>query len=167
LQRALAGASRQRIVLRREVVEADRPMGAALAGFSTARYGSTGAMMFVGGIAAGASDTVASEIGKAFGGTPRTFPTFRAVPPGTPGAVSSLGTIAGVVSATLMALPAALAWLITMDRIVVVVAACTIGAFIESALATRFERAGVLGNNTLNLLNTAGAAAVAVWWVAR
>ena len=141
--------------------------GAALAAFSTPWFGEAGDIMFVTGIAAGASDTVASEIGKAFGGTPRTFPTFRAVPPGTPGAVSSLGTLAGVVSATLMALPAAVGWLITMDRIVVVVAACTIGAFIESALATRFERAGVLGNNTLNLLNTASAAAAAVWWVSR
>lgn len=140
-------------------------VGAALVAFSAGWY-EAGAVMFVTGIAAGASDTVASEIGKAFGGTPRAFPTFRAVPPGTPGAVSILGTIAGVAGATLMALPAAMTWLITFDLVVVVVAACTVGAFVESALATRFEQAGLLGNNTLNLLNTATAAGGAVWWVA-
>jgi uncharacterized protein (TIGR00297 family) len=141
-------------------------VGAALAAFSTAWSGEAGAVMFVTGIAAGASDTVASEMGKAFGGTPRAFPTFRAVPPGTPGAVSMLGTIAGVAGATLMVLPAAMMWLIAVDLVVVVVAACTVGAFVESALATRFEQAGLLGNNPLNLLNTATAAGVAVWWVA-
>jgi uncharacterized protein (TIGR00297 family) len=142
-------------------------VGALLSAFSTGWSGEVGTVMFVTGIAAGASDTVASEIGKAFGGTPRAFPTFRAVSPGTPGAVSIVGTIAGVVGAALIALPAVMMWLLPPDRVFIVVLACTAGAFVESTLATRFERTGSLDNNTLNLLNTASAAALAVWWVTR
>jgi uncharacterized membrane protein len=89
------------------------------------------------------------------------------VPAGTPGAVSIAGTAAGVIAAALIALPAALFWLLPPDRVALVVVACTGGAFIESALATRFEDIGVLDNNTLNVLNTASAAMIAVWWAAR
>ncbi len=139
-------------------------LGGALAAFSNDWGGGAGALMVVAAIAAGASDTVASEIGKAFGGQPRAFPSFRAVPPGTPGAVSVVGTLAGVVAATLIALPAFGMWLLPSDRLWLVVAACTAGAFLESALATRFERADGLDNHTLNLINTGCAAALAVWW---
>jgi uncharacterized protein (TIGR00297 family) len=138
--------------------------GAALAAFSSDWSGEAGALMMVTGIAAGASDTVASEIGKPFGGTPRAFPSFRAAAAGTPGAVTVIGTLAGVVAAAVIALPAVVMWLLPLERIPIVVAACTAGAFVESALATRFEKGGVLDNHTLNLLNTASAAALAVWW---
>lgn len=142
-------------------------VGAVLAAFSSGWSGEAGALLMVTGIAAGASDTVASEIGKAFGGNPRAFPSFRAVPPGTPGAVSITGTIAGVVAAAAIAFPAVLLWLLAPERLAIVVLACTAGAFVESALATRFEKDGVLDNNTLNLLNTACAAGLAVWWTSR
>jgi uncharacterized protein (TIGR00297 family) len=122
-----------------------------------------GPLMMVTGIAAGASDTVASEIGKAFGGRPREFPSFRPVPPGTPGAISLLGTAAGAAAAAVIALAAVPYWLPAGD-VPLVMAACTCGAFAESALATRFESSKVLDNNTLNVLNTAIAAAIAVWW---
>jgi uncharacterized protein (TIGR00297 family) len=141
--------------------------GALLAAFAPGLPGEAGPVIFVTAIAAGASDTVASEIGKAFGGQPRAFPTFRAVAPGTPGAVSIVGTVAGVIAAALIALPAVAMWLIVPERVPLVVAACTAGALVESALATRFEREGVLDNHTLNLLNTASAAALAVWWISR
>ena len=55
-------------------------------------------------------------------------------------------------------------WLIPGRLVAPVVIACTVGAFAESALATRFEADGVLDNNTLNFLNTAIAAGLAVWW---
>jgi uncharacterized protein (TIGR00297 family) len=122
------------------------------------------AVWLVAGIAAGASDTVASEIGKVFGGVPRAFPTWRRTAPGTPGAVSIAGTLAGATAAALIAVPAAALWLIPWTAVPVIVVACTIGAFVESALATAFEARGILDNNTLNFLNTAVAAAVAVAW---
>jgi uncharacterized protein (TIGR00297 family) len=142
-------------------------LGAALELFSFDWGLELAAAWFVAGIAAGASDTVASEIGKAWGGTPRSFPTWQRVAPGTPGAVSTLGTLAGVIAAALMTLPAAAMWLIPSTFVIPIVLASTCGAFLESALATRFEADGILDNNTLNFLNTAAAAALAVWWCAR
>ena len=142
-------------------------VGALLSAFSTNWSGDPGALLFVTGIAAGASDTVASEIGKAFGGTPRSFPSFQRVPAGTSGAVSIAGTLAGLIAAAVIALPAVAMWMLRDDHVALVIVACAVGAFIESALATRFEAGGVLDNNTLNLLNTASAAGLAVWWASQ
>ncbi|HXG87107.1 MAG TPA: DUF92 domain-containing protein [Vicinamibacterales bacterium] len=125
------------------------------------------AAWFVAGIAAGASDTVASEIGQAFGGTPRSFPTWTRVPAGTPGAVSILGTVAGIAGATLIAAPAAAMWLLPWEFVLPIVGACTVGAFTESTLATRLEADGILDNHALNFLNTTVSAALAVWWCSR
>ena len=116
------------------------------------------------GIAAGASDTVASEIGKALGGAPRAFPNLRPAVAGTPGAFTIGGTIAGILAAALIILPAPLMWLIPWTFVLPIVVACTVSAFVESALSTYFEGNGVLDNHTLNFLNTAVAAALAVWW---
>ncbi|MEW6320712.1 MAG: DUF92 domain-containing protein [Acidobacteriota bacterium] len=122
-------------------------------------------IVFIAGVVAGASDTVASEIGKAFGGTPRLVPSGRPAPPGTPGAVSIAGTLAGLVAALMMALPAADALIGMPDTIpatVAVVVGATLGAFLESALAARFEARGILTNDLLNFINTAAAALAAV-----
>lgn len=142
-------------------------LGGTLTAFCSSWSGEAGSLLLVTGIAAGASDTVASEIGKAFGGQPRAFPSFRRVSPGTPGAVSVVGTAAGLISATLIAWPAISMWLLPDNRLWLVVGACTAGAFVESTLASRFESSGMLDNHTLNFLNTACAAALAVWWATR
>jgi uncharacterized protein (TIGR00297 family) len=122
------------------------------------------AIWFVAGFAAGASDTVASEIGRTFGGHPRRVPSGAVVAPGTPGAISVVGTAAGVAAAAAIAAPAALLWLIEWKDVLAIAAACTAGAFVESALATRFEESQVLDNHTLNFLNTSVAAGLALWW---
>nr|MDQ3071520.1 DUF92 domain-containing protein [Acidobacteriota bacterium] len=57
---------------------------------------------FVAALVAGSSDTVASEIGKAYGRTTWLLPTLRPVPPGTSGAISSEGTAASAVAAVLL-----------------------------------------------------------------
>lgn len=120
------------------------------------------AVWFVAGITAGASDTVASEIGRAFGGSPRAFPTWQRVAPGTAGAISTAGSIAGIAAAALIAAPGAALYLVPWSAIPAVVLACTLGSLVESALATGLEARGLVGNHTLNLLNTAGSAAIAV-----
>jgi uncharacterized protein (TIGR00297 family) len=140
-------------------------IGALLAAISPAWSGEAGALAMVTGIAAGASDTVASELGRAYGGRPRAFPSLRPVAPGTPGAVSVAGTVAGMLAAAAIASPAVALWLLPVDRIPLIVSACTAGALIESATATRFEARGLIGNHALNLLNTACAAGFALWWI--
>lgn len=138
-----------------------------LAAFSHDWSGEAGAILLVTGITAGASDTVASEVGKAFGAQPRAFPTFRRVPAGTPGAVSPVGTMTGVAAAIVIASPAAALFLLPAERIPLIAIACTAGAFIESTLASGFEKPGVLANHLLNFVNTASAALLALWWAAR
>jgi uncharacterized membrane protein len=81
------------------------------------------------------------------------------VPAGTPGAISVIGTVAGLITAILMALGADA--LLHVSIAVHVVVGATAGAFAESALATRFEEQGILNNDVLNFINTAVAATVA------
>jgi uncharacterized protein (TIGR00297 family) len=119
-------------------------------------------LWFVTAIAAGASDTVASEIGQAFADAPRSALTWRKVTPGTAGAVSVIGLIAGMGAAAAIAAPAALFWLILWRDVAIVVAACTAGAMLESVLAASYEARGDGGNHTLNVINTAAASAVAI-----
>lgn len=123
-----------------------------------------GALVMVTGLTAGASDTVASEIGKAFGGTPRTVPMWRRVAAGTPGGVSVIGTMAGVVAAALMAWSAVLLDVagFTAPMIGPVVVGATVGAFAESLLAGWFEPQGIVNNDVLNVITTVVASLVAV-----
>src|SRR5262249_50457779 len=59
-------------------------------------------LAFVTALVAGGSDTIASEIGKAYGRATFSVTTFRPVPPGTSGAMSLEGTIAGLLGAALL-----------------------------------------------------------------
>ena len=122
-------------------------------------------LAFAAALAAGGSDTVASEIGKAFGRRTFIVPSLRPAPPGTPGAVSAIGTAAGLGGATALA---ALAWtlgLVDGRGFVPVVAGATAGAFAESVLGATLEGPGIVNNDVLNFLNTliAAATAIALW----
>lgn len=118
-----------------------------------------------------ASDTIASEIGKAFGRTTWAWSSFgraRRVPAGTSGAVSLEGTLAGIVGAAALAVVAAALHLIPWIAVWVVVAAATLASFAEGWLADRFEGPGWLNNDVLNFLNSAiGASLALLWWTLR
>jgi uncharacterized protein (TIGR00297 family) len=127
-------------------------------------------LVMVTALVAGASDTVASEIGQAWGTRTYLFPTFTGVRPGTPGAVSLEGTGAGLVSALALSALALQLGLITGNGLWYATAGATVGAFIESSLGATLESSGTLDNHTLNFINTALSAACAValaWVVAR
>ena len=113
-------------------------------------------------LTAGGSDTVASEIGKAFGGRTYLVTTARGVPPGTPGAMSLEGTAAGVVAALALGALGAGLGLVPWSALLAMVAAATAGALVESALAATLEGPGILNNDMLNFINTAVAAGVAL-----
>jgi len=119
-------------------------------------------LAFTAALVAGASDTVASEIGKAWGRRTFLLTARRAVPPGTSGAMSVEGTAAGIGSAALLALAAFALGLITLPLTLVVVAAATAGALVESLLAATLEHRRVVNNDVLNFLNTGAAAFVAI-----
>lgn len=129
---------------------------------SLSPYRDAALLAFVAALTAGASDTVASEIGKAWGR--RTFLVTRLTPvrPGTPGAVSLEGTAAGLVAALALAALGLALGLVHGNAIWYVVIGATAGSFVESGLGATLEGPGVLNNDMLNFVNTAVAAIVAL-----
>ena len=117
---------------------------------------------FAAALTAGGSDTVASEIGKAWGRATFLVTTLGRVRPGTPGAMSLEGTAAGLVAAFGLAALAARLGLIPAGAIFTIVIAATVGALVESALAATLEAPGVLNNDMLNFINTGVAAVTAL-----
>lgn len=117
---------------------------------------------FVAALASGGSDTIASEIGKAWGRRTFLFPSFRQVPPGTSGAISLEGTAAGLMGACILGSLGIALQLTPASALLPVVAGATAGAFAESAMGATLEAPGFVNNDVLNFLNTAIAAAVAV-----
>jgi uncharacterized protein (TIGR00297 family) len=117
---------------------------------------------FAAALAAGGSDTIASEIGKAWGHRTYLITSLQHVRPGTSGAISLEGTAAGFMGAVLLAAAAVALGVIPAWAVIPVVAGATLGAFVESVLGATLEARGVLNNDLLNFINTAVAAAVAV-----
>jgi uncharacterized protein (TIGR00297 family) len=117
---------------------------------------------FVAALATGGGDTVASEIGKAWGGRTYLPTTLSAVRPGTPGAVSFEGTAAGILGALALAACGALLGLIPAWTVWAVVAGAIAGSAVESALSATLESARIVNNDVLNFVNTATGAIVAL-----
>jgi len=115
--------------------------------------------------ATAAADTVASEIGQAYGRTTYLVTSFKRVPAGTDGAVSFEGTLAGIAASTLPAAFAAATGLITWPGAAVVVAAALIGTTLESYLGATLERTNTIDNEVVNFANTlaGGLAAMGIW----
>jgi uncharacterized protein (TIGR00297 family) len=128
----------------------------------TTPYAASALLAFAASLVAGASDTVASEIGKAWGQSTWLVTSFRRVPPGTPGAMSIEGTVAGLGAALALAGMAVALSLVPASAVLIVVAGATIGALVESVLGATLEAPGILNNDMLNFINTATAAAVAL-----
>jgi len=119
----------------------------------------------VAALATAASDTIASEIGKAYGKTTWLVTEMRMVPPGTSGAVSVEGTLAGAFGAALLAWIGAMLGLIPFAAISPIALAATLASFVEGWLAVTFEASGTLNNDALNFLNSLiGAALALLWW---
>ena len=134
---------------------------AAIAALTTP-YTAPALLALVAALAAGGSDTVASEIGKAWGRSTFLVTTFTRVTPGTPGAMSLEGTAASVLAALALAAIGAAFGLVPATAIFAIVVGATIGALVESALGATLEGPGILNNDMLNFITTAVAAVVAL-----
>lgn len=133
---------------------------AAIALFSIYRDAALAA--FVAALVAGSSDTVSSEIGKAYGRRTWLVTTLRPVPAGTSGAVSSEGTAAGAAAALLLAAIAASLHLIPVSLLLPIGAAAVAAAMVESVLGSTLEPRGLLNNDLLNFITTSVAAVLAI-----
>jgi len=116
---------------------------------------------FAGSIAAAMSDTLSSEIGGLYD-SPRLITTFQPVPPGTDGAVTWQGEVAGVVGAALVAglalvlMPLSGAAPLAAGTVVVGGVA---GMTVDSLLGATLE-GDRIGNEAVNLLATLSGALV-------
>ena len=128
----------------------------------TSRDPALAPLAFATALSAGGSDTMASEIGKAWGRRTWSVISFSRVPPGTSGAMSLEGTLAGVAGAAGLGLVAIALGLVPRSALWIVVAASTAGALLESWLGATLEAPGILNNDMLNFINTAAAALIAV-----
>ena len=117
---------------------------------------------FIGAIATATADTLASEIGVLH--TPRLITSFKKVPPGTNGAVSVLGTAAGIAGAGVIGIASWLLGIVPdpITAIMISVISGTIGCFMDSILGAVLERKDVLTNEHVNLLATITGALVGI-----
>ena len=119
-------------------------------------------LAFTAALVAGGSDTIASEIGKAWGRQTWSITSLARVQPGTSGAMSLEGTVAGIAGAAALGLAAIALGLVPRSSLWIVVASATAASLLESWLGATLEAPGILNNDMLNFINTAAAALIAV-----
>jgi uncharacterized protein (TIGR00297 family) len=108
-----------------------------------------------------AADTVSSELGQAFSAKARLITSWRPVPPGTDGAVSLAGTLAGVVAAGVVSAVCVLWGLLPRRWLALSAVAAVVGMVTDSFLGAWLERRGLVNNDAVNFLGTLTAALAA------
>ncbi|KAK9268545.1 hypothetical protein L1049_000299 [Liquidambar formosana] len=111
------------------------------------------------------SDTVSSEIGKAYGKITYLVTTFKVVPRGTEGAVSVEGTFAGLLASMLLASVGCLVGEIDAAEAVICVLASQIANFGESVIGAALQdKEGFrwLNNDAVNVINISMGSILAV-----
>jgi uncharacterized protein (TIGR00297 family) len=117
------------------------------------------AAAFVASLGAAFADTAESEVGQLYGRTPRLISTLIKVPPGTDGAVSLPGTLAGLAAAGLAAaLGFALGLVAGPGSVFLVALAGFLGTVVDSFVGALSPR---VGNELTNVLCTLVAAVLA------
>lgn len=110
---------------------------------------------YTGAFATALSDTSSSEIGQAYGKTTILLTSFRRVPPGTEGAVSLEGTLAGIAGSLVLALVALACGIAGgFAGIVSIVLAAFIGNTLESIIGSTIEKLPFITNEVTNFINT-------------
>ncbi len=114
---------------------------------------------FVASLGAAFADTSESEIGQLFSRTPRMITTLRKVQPGTDGAISLPGTLAGVAAACLTAALALALGLLELPQTALLVAiSAFLGTVADSLIGAHYPR---IGNEATNVICTLVAAVLA------
>ena len=114
---------------------------------------------FVASLGAAFADTAESEVGQLYGRAPRLITTLRKVPPGTDGAVSLPGTLAGLAAAGFPALLGLALGLVAGPGTALLIAgAAFLGTVVDSLVGALAPR---LGNELTNVFCTLVAATLA------
>eukprot|EP00210_Caulerpa_lentillifera_P004688 g4473.t1 len=137
-------------------------VGCALLALSTGNY-SYYQIGFVASFGSKLSDTVSSEIGKAYGRTTFLVTTFKQCRRGTEGAISVEGTIAGVGTALTYSFLAHVLEQVSLPGAGIVFLSCVVSNFVESYIgATVQGRLPWLTNDVVNVIQITLAAALAI-----
>jgi uncharacterized protein (TIGR00297 family) len=124
-------------------------------------------LLAIAALAEAVADTVSSEIGQVFGGTPRMLTTLQRVEPGTDGGMTLAGTCAGIAAALIVSAIGVFAaygdFFFSFRCLLsgVLALAGTFGLLFDSLLGATLERAGRLNNDAVNFLSTLSAPAFA------
>ena len=118
-------------------------------------------MMCLAAMVEATADTVASEIGQAFGGRPVLLMTMRRVERGTDGAVTLVGSVAGIAGGVCVAAIGMWALRMSIPQAAIALFAGICGLFFDSFLGATVERQGWIGNDLVNFFSTMFAAALA------
>ncbi|MFB6079173.1 MAG: TIGR00297 family protein [Halarchaeum sp.] len=122
-------------------------------------HGVVFAYAFAGSVATALADTLSSEIGTLYG-PPRLLTTLEEVPPGTDGAVTWQGELAGVAGALVVAALAYALLSVSAFGALVVVAGGIVGMTVDSVAGATIE-GRYAGNQTVNFLATLAGGVVA------
>ncbi|HNX18642.1 MAG TPA: DUF92 domain-containing protein [Acidobacteriota bacterium] len=135
---------------------------------ATAEPASVFMLAAVAALAAATADTLASEIGQAFGRRTVLITTFRPCPRGTDGGVSLAGTLAAAGGAALFAIGAYASRTTTARGALFIGLAAFAAPMVESVIGALFERR-FLDNEVVNVANTLvgalGAVGLALWTI--
>ncbi|WP_211093130.1 MULTISPECIES: DUF92 domain-containing protein [Chitinophaga] len=118
-------------------------------------------LMAAGSLAAATADTVSSELGTVYGRNFRNILTFKKEAKGLDGVISLEGTLLGAAGALLLAV---LYWFFFggYRRALLVLIGGILGNVVDSLLGATLERKQVIGNDTVNFLNTLSGGLIAV-----
>lgn len=114
----------------------------------------------VAALAEAAADTVSSEIGQATGHPARLVTTGQAVPAGTDGGVTVVGTVAGLAAAAVVVAIGSGHHPLWPTQLITWMAASA-GLYLDSLLGATVERRGWMGNDLVNFSSTLVAAVLA------
>ncbi|KAJ7981890.1 protein VTE6, chloroplastic-like [Quillaja saponaria] len=135
-------------------------------GAGGAAYNRLWQLGFVASFCTKLSDTVSSEIGKAYGKTTYLVTTFKVVPRGTEGAVSVEGTLAGLLASIILALVGCFMGQIDTSEAVICVLASQIANLGESIIGAELQdKEGFrwLNNDAVNIINISIGSIIAVF----